>query len=771
MSAINLAGLLIYRISPRKPVEYLLLNDSYEHHRHWYPPKGRLLGTENELKGALRESIDLTGLSTSDLVVDEAFRAELRYVDGIKPKQVVYFLARLAVPSRQGMIRCDGGGMKHQWCSLDQALEKSVFQSMQDILSQAEDYIEGIREEILGTGYRGRWQPASEDSGRGGRYGPGSYDDNANGNESFSGTGMWRTVRGAGAGIESRFKRMSLNDGQREARGFGDRSQQYGQQNHTAQQRDHQQAGGGSFHDNAEGPQHRRPQDNPRYKTKLCEKFENDGECPYGHKCVFAHGSDELRQREATSLAGSSALPRGMADDRTRDYSGAQQPLVSPYGHQSQAPDQRRHMPHDQNNAAPRFSNNPLYKTRLCQRFSEDGDCPYGSKCQFAHGESELRTAPEQPFQPRTPRDAQFQPRTPTENAPPGSYSRTMPSQGQNLWRRGPLDSIGERLQAPRMPRNLSWSNTGARPANESPSFSDDSSMESPAFPPSTVSPKSAGAGEAEFRGPHAAPLVTPVAQKLPTQDNASKNGSRSGGSNANGGGISKGSNNSSSTTSPISHTPPAKKAHEHRAGGSRKTGASGNKPWIKVVEVSDRDLKEMGSPLADADSADAARPKPISKTAELDNRLTAELVEFFATSNAPTLHASFKEVTQMEFRNNLSKQQLLNIVVAALFGPCNAKGITRTIERSSGLLAKIISKQQDQVFMLNAWQRLLTDDSNAALWQKKASEVLGALYKESLLDEDVFAEWFASKNTRDCVSAIASMRPFANWLATAEEE
>ncbi|KAJ2355672.1 hypothetical protein GGF43_002552, partial [Coemansia sp. RSA 2618] len=128
MSVINLAGLLIYRISPRKPIEYLLLNDSYENHRHWYPPKGRTVGAENELKCAMRETMDLTGLRASDLEADEAFRAELKYVDGIQPKQVVYFLARLAGASRQGAIRSDGAGIKHQWYTLEQALERVVYQ-------------------------------------------------------------------------------------------------------------------------------------------------------------------------------------------------------------------------------------------------------------------------------------------------------------------------------------------------------------------------------------------------------------------------------------------------------------------------------------------------------------------------------------------------------------------------------------------------------------------------------------------------------------------
>ncbi|CAX44259.1 zinc finger-containing regulatory protein, putative [Candida dubliniensis CD36] len=35
--------------------------------------------------------------------------------------------------------------------------------------------------------------------------------------------------------------------------------------------------------------------------------------------------------------------------------------------------------------------NTQLYKTELCASFMKTGVCPYASKCQFAHGESELK--------------------------------------------------------------------------------------------------------------------------------------------------------------------------------------------------------------------------------------------------------------------------------------------------------------------------------------------------------------------------------------------
>ena len=38
-----------------------------------------------------------------------------------------------------------------------------------------------------------------------------------------------------------------------------------------------------------------------------------------------------------------------------------------------------------------------LYKTELCRSWEEKGTCRYGTKCQFAHGEEELRKVPRHP--------------------------------------------------------------------------------------------------------------------------------------------------------------------------------------------------------------------------------------------------------------------------------------------------------------------------------------------------------------------------------------
>ncbi len=66
-----------------------------------------------------------------------------------------------------------------------------------------------------------------------------------------------------------------------------------------------------------------------KYKTELCKKFQSTGKCPYGYKCRFAHGKEELLSK----------------------------------------------------------SQGINYKKKPCKTFNEKGYCPYGSRCSFRHDE------------------------------------------------------------------------------------------------------------------------------------------------------------------------------------------------------------------------------------------------------------------------------------------------------------------------------------------------------------------------------------------------
>ena len=67
----------------------------------------------------------------------------------------------------------------------------------------------------------------------------------------------------------------------------------------------------------------------PKYKTELCQKYMETGECPYGIKCRFAHGKNEL-------------ISKNIGIN---------------------------------------------YKKNLCKSFSKFGFCPYGTRCNFLHNE------------------------------------------------------------------------------------------------------------------------------------------------------------------------------------------------------------------------------------------------------------------------------------------------------------------------------------------------------------------------------------------------
>ncbi|KAG7811544.1 hypothetical protein KL921_001810 [Ogataea angusta] len=71
--------------------------------------------------------------------------------------------------------------------------------------------------------------------------------------------------------------------------------------------------------------------DRDLYKTEMCTQFQEKGSCPYGAKCQFAHGTEELKKVKR-------------ADN---------------------------------------------WKTKLCANWLKSGSCRYGKRCCFKHGEND----------------------------------------------------------------------------------------------------------------------------------------------------------------------------------------------------------------------------------------------------------------------------------------------------------------------------------------------------------------------------------------------
>ncbi|KAF9379065.1 nudix (nucleoside diphosphate linked moiety X)-type motif 2 [Podila verticillata] len=253
--SLHVTGILIYR-HQRNSTEILLVNDSFNHKRHWTAPKGRVIGDEDELKCALRETLEITGLSIKDLKVEDSFRAEIKYLSGTKPKRVVYYLAEL---TDSGKVLPTGEGVQFSWCNLQQATDKALFRTMQDVLRLAFTAAEANRAKALAAAPPKIHRVHSNNSG----------------------DSLESSMKNLNIALPLDSQRQAINRGYNN-NGGRDRDQRYqGERDPNATRNN-----GGHSH-----------ADNPNYKTRLCERFEKEQFCPYYAKCTFAHGAAELRQR------------------------------------------------------------------------------------------------------------------------------------------------------------------------------------------------------------------------------------------------------------------------------------------------------------------------------------------------------------------------------------------------------------------------------------------------------------------------------------------
>ncbi|GAV87138.1 zf-CCCH domain-containing protein [Cephalotus follicularis] len=102
------------------------------------------------------------------------------------------------------------------------------------------------------------------------------------------------------------------------------------------------------------------------HRMKLCKKFYNGEECPYGDRCNFLHEEPGKFRDDLGGLRESSAISIGTNGSAT-NHNEINRPV---------------------NNAVGTMK---IYrKTKLCSKW-ETGQCPFGEKCNFAHGPAELQ--------------------------------------------------------------------------------------------------------------------------------------------------------------------------------------------------------------------------------------------------------------------------------------------------------------------------------------------------------------------------------------------
>ncbi|KAJ1978525.1 hypothetical protein H4R33_005947 [Dimargaris cristalligena] len=747
MSTINAAGLLIFRLEKNQP-EFLLINDTFNHRRHWTPPKGKVVGQEEVQQCAIRVTLDVAGLTIQDLQVDPDFSASIKYLSGTQAKNVTYYLARLVDPNRTFRM---GAGMIHSWLPLENATDKAMYANMQTVLTDAHDYIEQNRARFAQPSPRARPAPVRPT-------GSSSPDEDRGDDTRRAYRPPHQRVVEGDAG-NRRYPRADSgeygSEGPRAPRPSGGRSYPTGEDGGPSSYRPpHQRRpyGPGSVDGgDAQGITYRmqsmrinhqspnqsptigegqppqtgarpNPADSPLYKTRLCETFQTEGACPYGHKCTFAHGEAELRTRpnHGHDQGHHSQSPNPYYEDSGRS---------GPYGGGN--PTQQSHRPNP--------ADNPLYKTRICEKFMRDNFCPYGHKCTYAHGNEELqrRPAPQHPY--------------PSYDNMGHSQHHHPQQQYQSQY-----DNQGHYTPSP---YQSGYSHSGGMSSNRNRE-------------PILLEPRTPLAAPTSFMDMSAnrqslalASVETASSTQSPEQ-----------------------------AQSPAAPEDAAKAKPSRKANKPKKSNTNGSDPRRpRIIAMDAEEMAKFTQPppnLRDpaAHAAAAAATNTTSRAAQ-DELLINELRQLLpptpvdsSTGGAKrSLTEIAKDITRFEFRHDIAKQQIFQLLIPALLdtpaslgsGP-TPENIRLTLLHYKPLFSNYLKSASDQRLLLNAWDRFLTTyHSTAAMgggaWLPKAAQVFKLNYDLDLIEEDVFLKWNAeTPATSEIKKKVA---PFIEWLSNAEEE
>lgn len=108
------------------------------------------------------------------------------------------------------------------------------------------------------------------------------------------------------------------------------------------------------------------------HKMKLCKKYYNGEECPYGERCSFLH-EEPAKFRESSAInIGTNGSPKSYRDVPNNNS-------------------ETNKFVNTGLNASRGNLRGTYWKTRLCIKFETTGHCPFGEDCHFAHGQSGTR--------------------------------------------------------------------------------------------------------------------------------------------------------------------------------------------------------------------------------------------------------------------------------------------------------------------------------------------------------------------------------------------
>lgn len=117
------------------------------------------------------------------------------------------------------------------------------------------------------------------------------------------------------------------------------------------------------------------------HKMKLCKKYYNGEECPYGDKCSFLHEDPAKFRDDSGRFKESSVISIGTNGSPPKSYNGDG-------SNNSEGNNNTNRVVNAGLNVSRGNGRSTFWKTKLCIKYEITGHCPFGDDCHFAHGQA-----------------------------------------------------------------------------------------------------------------------------------------------------------------------------------------------------------------------------------------------------------------------------------------------------------------------------------------------------------------------------------------------
>ncbi|KAG1078413.1 hypothetical protein G6F42_024276 [Rhizopus arrhizus] len=187
----------------------------------------------------------------------------------------------------------------------------------------------------------------------------------------------------------------------------------------------------------------------------------------------------------------------------------------------------------------------------------------------------------------------------------------------------------------------------------------------------------------------------------------------------------------------------------------------------MKIVKLSKEEQDEM--------EHQSSKSPSVSTTTKLTQKepIIVELKKFFSAHPPQTiitkgkLTEDVKEVTKVEMRNDLSKKQLLYILLVSLLEEESDQSMLAILKSRDHLFKTLVKTNADQLLLLKAWDSFVT--VRKPIMVNKTTIALSHWYDCEMVEEEAFLEWFKTLEKGSALEKKSSK--FIDWLNESDSE